>query len=94
MEAIQRLWQSRLRRDTVLLIALQIVYRSSGVVFFAILSRCVPARDIGAYVFTLSCAESFTLIANFLLNPILMRRVAADPGRAVTPSLPSWAFVW
>ena len=85
MEAIQLLWQSRLRRDTLLLIALQIVYRLSGVVCLAVRSRCLPAGDIGAYVFALSFAESFTLIANFRLNPILMRRVAADPGRASTP---------
>ena len=92
MEAIQLLWQSRLRRDTWLLIALQIVYRLSGVVFLAVLSRCLPAGDIGAYVFALSFAESFTLIANFRLNPILMRRVAADPGRAATHFAPLLGF--
>jgi hypothetical protein len=43
MEAIQLLWQSRLRRDTLLLIAIQIVYRLSGVVFLAVLSQCLPA---------------------------------------------------
>jgi O-antigen/teichoic acid export membrane protein len=92
MDAIQRLWRSRLRRDTLLLIALQLVYRLSGAVLLAALSRCLPAGDLGVYFFALSFDESFTLIANFRLSPILMRRVAADPGQAATHFAPLLGF--
>ena len=84
MAAIHLLWRSRLRRDTLLLLALQIFYRLSGVVLLAILSRYLPAGDIGVYFFALSFAEAFTFVATFRLNPVLLRRVAADPVQATT----------
>src|SRR5919199_913574 len=84
MAAIHLLWRSRLRRDTLLLLALQLFYRLSGVVLLAILSRYLPAGEIGVFFFALSFAEVFPLIANFRLNPVLLRRVAADPAQATS----------
>jgi O-antigen/teichoic acid export membrane protein len=72
------------QRDTLLLLVLQTFYRLSGVVLLAVLSRCLPANEIGKYFFALSFAESFTLLASFCLGPVLMRRVAADPEQATT----------
>ena len=75
-----------LQRDTLLL-TLQTFYRLS-VVLLAVLSRCLPANEIGKYFFALSFAESFTLLASFCLGPVLMRRVAADPSKATTSFAP------
>jgi O-antigen/teichoic acid export membrane protein len=94
MDAIHQLWRSRLRRDTLLLLALQVSYRLSGVALLAILSRYLPAGDIGVYFFALSFAGSFTLVASFRLSPVLIRRVAADPVQAAAHFAPFWAFVW
>src|SRR5262245_26372149 len=79
-----RPWQ----RDTLLLLALQTFYRLSGVVLLAVLSRCLPAHEIGTYFFALSLAESFTLLASCGLGPVLMRRVAAAPEQATTAFAP------
>lgn len=92
MEAIHRLWRNRLQRDTLLLLTLQVSYRVSGVVLLAILSRYLPAKDIGVYFFALSFAESFTLIASFRLSPVLIRRVAADPEQAAARFAPFLGF--
>ena len=43
-----------------------------------VLSRSLPAGDIGVYFFALSFAESFIVLASFRLNPVLMQRTAAD----------------
>ena len=76
-----------LQRDTLLLLTLQTFYRLR-VVLLAVLSRCLPANEIGKYFFALSFAESFTLLASFCLGPVLMRRVAADPSKATTSFAP------
>ena len=83
-----RMHHRHLQRDTLLLLALQTFYRLSGVVLLAVLSRCLPAHEIGKYFFALSFAESFTLLASFCLGPVLMRRVAADPEQATTSFAP------
>src|SRR5215510_6311746 len=84
MDVLHLLGRSRLRCDTLLLLALQMFYRLSGVVLLATLSRYLSAGDIGVYFFALSFAEAFTFVATFRLNPVLLRRVAADPVQATT----------
>src|SRR5215510_5626281 len=92
MDVLHLLGRSRLRCDTLLLLALQMFYRLSGVVLLAILSRYLSAGDIGVYFFALSFAESFTLVASFRLNPVLIQRVAADPVQATTHFAPFLGF--
>lgn len=58
------------------------MYRLSGAVIVVVLSRSLPAEDIGRYYFALSFAEVFIVLASFRLNPVLMRRVAAQPAHA------------
>ncbi len=82
MRALWFLWHSRLRRDTFLLLALQTFYKLSGVVLLVVLSRRLSTGDIGIYFFALSFAEAFIVRANFQLNPVMMRRVAADLNQA------------
>ena len=78
MGRLRFLGHGRLGRDTFLLLAVQTFYRLTGVVLLMILSRSLPAGDIGLYFFALSFAESFIVLASFRLNPVLMRRTAAD----------------
>ena len=68
-------------RDTFLLFGAQLFYRLSGVVLLMVLSRSLSAETLGVYFFSCSFAESFITLASFQLNPVLVRRVAADPER-------------
>lgn len=86
------LWRGRLRRDTLLQLVAQAFYRLSGFVLLMVLSRCLPARDIGAYFFAVAFAESFTVLANFSLNSVMMRRVAANPAQASAHLAPLLGF--
>jgi O-antigen/teichoic acid export membrane protein len=71
-----------LKRDTLLLLAAQTFYKLSGIVLLMGLSRCLPAGEVGVFFFAVSFAETLLIIANFNLNPALMRQVAATPARA------------
>jgi O-antigen/teichoic acid export membrane protein len=73
---------NRLGHDAFLLLTVQIVYKLSGIVLLVVLSRNLSAADIGVYFFALSFTEALMVLASFHLNPVLMRRVAADPDRA------------
>jgi O-antigen/teichoic acid export membrane protein len=82
----------RFGHDASLLLFVQIVYKLSGVVLLVVLSRRLSAGDIGVYFFALSFTESFMLLASFHLNPVLMRRVAADPAHASAQLAPLLGF--
>lgn len=92
MGPLRFLHHGRLRRDTFLLLAVQTFYKLSGVVLLVVLSRCLSPGDIGVYFFALSFAESFIVLASFRLNPVLMRRVAADPAQASAHLSPLLGF--
>ncbi len=74
--------QRPLQRDTLLMLSAETLYRLSGFVLLMVLSRYLPAEEIGVYFFALSFAQIFLVFASFGLTPILMRRVAAEPHRA------------
>ncbi len=76
---LRSLGQSRLRRAALLLIGAQTFYRLTGLVLLVVLSRFLPANEVGVYFFALSLAESLLLVASLNLEPVLMRRVAAEP---------------
>jgi O-antigen/teichoic acid export membrane protein len=87
------LWRpNRIGHDAVLLLIVQIVYKLSGVILLVVLSRNLAAGDIGVYFFALSFSESFMVLASFRLNPVLMRRVAADPAQASAHLSPMVGF--
>lgn len=92
MRPLSVLWQSSLKRDTFLLLALQTFYKLSGIVLLMVLSRRLLAGDIGVYFFALSFAESFLVLASFQLNPVMTRRVAADVAQASTHLAPLLGF--
>ena len=66
------------RRDTVMLLAAQSFYRLSGFVLVMVLARSLSAAEIGAFVFAMAFAESFVAIANFGMNSVVSRQIAAD----------------
>jgi O-antigen/teichoic acid export membrane protein len=70
------------RRDTLMLLAAQSFYRLSGFVLVMVLARSLPASEIGAFVFAMAFAESFVAIANFGMNAVVSRQVAADNASA------------
>jgi O-antigen/teichoic acid export membrane protein len=74
-----RLKLGQLQRDSLLLVAAQAYYRLSGILLLVAISRTLPRHDIGLYAFAISFAESFVVIASLNLNPVMKRRVAADP---------------
>jgi O-antigen/teichoic acid export membrane protein len=67
-----------------MMLAAQSFYRLSGFVIVMVLARSLPAATIGAFVFAVAFAESFLAIANFGLNSVMSRRVAADPASAAS----------
>lgn len=74
--------RDRIRRDTCLLLGAQAFYKFSGVVLPIVLSRCLSAEDIGVYFFVISFAAILAILADLNLNPVMMRRVAAQPENA------------
>ncbi|HEX6573772.1 MAG TPA: oligosaccharide flippase family protein [Gemmatimonadaceae bacterium] len=66
------------RRDTVMMLAAQSFYRLSGFVLVMVLARSLSAPEIGKFVFAMAFAESFVAIANFGMNSVMSRQVAAD----------------
>jgi O-antigen/teichoic acid export membrane protein len=69
-------------RDAALLFAGQCFFKATGVLVMVILSRSLPAQAIGVFFFATALAETFTTLANFRLDLVVMRRVAADPQQA------------
>jgi O-antigen/teichoic acid export membrane protein len=65
-----------------MLLAAQSFYRLSGFVLVMVLARSLPAAEIGAFVFAMALAESFVSIANFGMNSVMSRQVAADNASA------------
>jgi O-antigen/teichoic acid export membrane protein len=92
MRSWRFLRHNRLGHDAFLLLVVQIVYKLSGVILLVVLSRSLSAADIGVYFFALSFTESFMVLASFHLNPVLMRRVAADPAQASAHLAPLVGF--
>jgi O-antigen/teichoic acid export membrane protein len=79
---LSALFARGLRRDTLLLLVLHTYYKLTGVVLLVLVSRKLGSAEIGLYFFAISLAESFRLLANFGLDPVLMRRAVATPDEA------------
>ena len=72
----------RLKRDAAMLLVGQVVYRASGIIVLGVIARLLPAADLGAFFVAEAVAGMLLVISNFGLNPLLMRRAAAQPDRA------------
>src|SRR4029450_4626889 len=72
----------RLKRDAATLLVGQVVYRASGIIVLGVIARLLPAGDLGAFFVAEAVAGMLLVISNFGLNPLLMRRAAAQPDRA------------
>ena len=64
------------------MLAAQSWYKLSGFVLLIVMSRRLTAAEIGVFFFAVAFAESLLVFANFSLNSVMSRRVAADPRRA------------
>jgi O-antigen/teichoic acid export membrane protein len=73
---------SHLRRDMLLMLAAQSIYRASGIIVMMILARTLPAADIGLLFFAISLAEILTVTGDWSLDPVMFRRISANPDGA------------
>ena len=64
------------------MLAAQSFYRLSGFVLVMVIARSLPAATIGMFVFAMAFAESFVAIANFGMNSVMSRQVAANNASA------------
>lgn len=69
-------------RNTASILSLELLFRASGFIILAVMSRTLAADQIGSYFFVVSLAEAFGMVAGLSLGPVLMRRLAIDPDRA------------
>src|SRR5262245_29024966 len=72
----------RLKRDAATLLIGQIVYRGSGIIVLGVAARLFPAAHLGAFFVVEGVAGMLLVSSNLGLNPLLMRRAAAQPQRA------------
>ncbi|MGB7159507.1 MAG: oligosaccharide flippase family protein [Tepidisphaeraceae bacterium] len=75
----------RLKRDAATLLVGQVVYRGSGIIVLGVVARLLPAADLGAFFFAEAIAAMLLVVSGFGMNPLLMRRAAAQPDRAGDP---------
>jgi len=92
VQFVRLFWRGQLQRDTLLLLAGQTFYKLSGIALLMVLSRRLPAEQIGVFFFASSFAESFLTVASFHLNPVLVRRVAVAPEEASSHLAPLLGF--
>jgi O-antigen/teichoic acid export membrane protein len=69
-------------RNTASILALELLFRASGFIILAVMSRTLGADQIGSYFFVVSLSEAFGMVAGLSLGPVLMRRLAIDPDGA------------
>ena len=74
------------------MLAAQSYYRLTGFLLLTVMSRRLPEQSIGLFFFATAFAESVLVFANFSLNSVMSRRVAANPDRAVDQFAPLVAF--
>jgi O-antigen/teichoic acid export membrane protein len=70
------------RRDVLLMLGAQGMYRASGIIVMMILARTLPAAEIGLLFFAISLAELLTILGDWSLDPVMFRRVSADSQEA------------
>ncbi len=74
------------------MLAAQSYYRLTGFLLLTVMSRKLPEQSIGVFFFAVAFAESVLVFANFSLNSVMSRRVAANPENAGEQFGPLAAF--
>lgn len=69
----------RFVRNSVLLVAVEIITKALGVVFFALIARFLGAWEVGLYSFALSVANFIVIPARFGFENLVQREVGREP---------------
>jgi O-antigen/teichoic acid export membrane protein len=71
----------RFVRNSVLLVAVEIIGKALGVVFFALVARFLGAGEVGLYAFALAVANFIVIPARFGFENLVQREVGREPAR-------------
>ena len=69
----------RFVRNSLMLVTIEIVAKSLGVVFFVMAARFLGAKELGLYAFSLAVATFVALPTKFGFETIIQREVGKDP---------------
>ncbi len=69
----------RFVRSSVLLVAVEIIAKTLGVVFFALIARFLGAGEVGLYAFALAVANFIVIPARFGFENLVQREVGREP---------------
>lgn len=69
----------RLVRNSVFLMAIEIIAKGLGLVFFALVARFLGAKELGLYAFAVALANFIVLPAKFGFETLVQRQVGRDP---------------
>jgi len=91
----------RFVRNSVLLVAVEIITKALGVIFFALVARFLGAEDVGLYAVALAVANFIVIPARFGFENMVQREVSRDPaltrhylwGIGVVKGLISWGIL-
>ncbi len=69
----------RFVRNSLLLVAVEIITKAFGVVFFALVARFLGAGEVGLYAFALAVANFVVIPARFGFENLVQREVGREP---------------
>ncbi|MBM4301821.1 MAG: flippase [Deltaproteobacteria bacterium] len=69
----------RFVRNSALLLAVEIITKTLGVVFFALIARFLGAGEVGLYAFALAVANFIVIPARFGFENLVQREVGREP---------------
>jgi O-antigen/teichoic acid export membrane protein len=69
----------RFVRNSILLVAVEIITKALGVVFFALVARFLGAGEVGLYAFALAVANFIVIPARFGFENLVQREVGREP---------------
>ena len=74
-------WMSaqQLVRNSILLISAEMVAKTLGMVFFALVARFLGAKELGLYAFAMALANFIVIPARFGFENLVQRQVGRDP---------------
>ena len=74
-------WMSaqKLVRNSILLVSAEMVAKSLGIVFFALVARFLGAKELGLYAFAMALANFIVIPARFGFENLVLRQVGRDP---------------
>jgi O-antigen/teichoic acid export membrane protein len=70
----------RFVRNSVLLVAVEVMAKTLGVVFFAVIARFLGAGEVGLYAFAIAVANFVVIPAKFGFENLVQREVGREPG--------------